>query len=219
MVTSNLFGDILSDTAAMLTGSIGMLPSASLDANGKGMYEPVHGSAPDIAGREYCQPPGNHPVVGNVAALQPAAIGVGATLSRPPWARCWTRACVPADIAAGADSIGTRQMGAAVVMRRFARAAKLTDTRENEGNEQSRICRLARYGWFRIDAAHARRAVILSQIEEPVFFTTSQVGEVRAGCRSGRNQHYVTPVICSNCRQMDAIVSCQGGDYTKQVHA
>src|SRR5690606_30145712 len=49
IVTSNLFGDILSDDAAMLTGSIGMLPSASLDENGKGMYEPCHGSAPDIA--------------------------------------------------------------------------------------------------------------------------------------------------------------------------
>src|SRR5699024_3652484 len=49
IVTGNLFGDILSDAAAMLTGSIGMLPSASLDAEGKGMYEPVHGSAPDIA--------------------------------------------------------------------------------------------------------------------------------------------------------------------------
>jgi len=46
MVTKNLFGDILSDAAAMLTGSIGMLPSASLDANSKGMYEPIHGSAP-----------------------------------------------------------------------------------------------------------------------------------------------------------------------------
>ncbi|MEJ2213827.1 MAG: 3-isopropylmalate dehydrogenase, partial [Gammaproteobacteria bacterium] len=51
MVTTNMFGDILSDCAAMLTGSIGMLPSASLDANSKGMYEPIHGSAPDIAGQ------------------------------------------------------------------------------------------------------------------------------------------------------------------------
>ena len=50
MVTTNMFGDILSDCASMLTGSIGMLPSASLDVNGKGMYEPIHGSAPDIAG-------------------------------------------------------------------------------------------------------------------------------------------------------------------------
>ena len=56
IVTSNLFGDILSDAAAMLTGSIGMLPSASLDANGKGMYEPVHGSAPDIAGTGKANP-------------------------------------------------------------------------------------------------------------------------------------------------------------------
>lgn len=56
IVTTNMFGDILSDTAAMLTGSIGMLPSASLDAGGKGMYEPVHGSAPDIAGQNKANP-------------------------------------------------------------------------------------------------------------------------------------------------------------------
>jgi len=56
VVTGNLFGDILSDAAAMLTGSIGMLPSASMDANGKGLYEPVHGSAPDIAGQDVANP-------------------------------------------------------------------------------------------------------------------------------------------------------------------
>jgi len=56
MVTTNLFGDILSDVAAMLTGSLGMLPSASLAADGRGMYEPVHGSAPDIAGRNRANP-------------------------------------------------------------------------------------------------------------------------------------------------------------------
>jgi 3-isopropylmalate dehydrogenase len=56
IVTGNMFGDILSDCAAMLTGSIGMLPSASLDENGKGMYEPIHGSAPDIAGQGIANP-------------------------------------------------------------------------------------------------------------------------------------------------------------------
>ena len=56
MVTTNMFGDILSDAAAMLTGSIGMLPSASLDENSKGMYEPIHGSAPDIAGQNKANP-------------------------------------------------------------------------------------------------------------------------------------------------------------------
>tara|TARA_R110000868_G_scaffold296644_2_gene557013 strand:- start:20916 stop:21995 length:1080 start_codon:yes stop_codon:yes gene_type:complete len=56
IVTGNLFGDILSDAAAMLTGSIGMLPSASLDKNGRGMYEPCHGSAPDIAGQGKANP-------------------------------------------------------------------------------------------------------------------------------------------------------------------
>lgn len=56
MVTTNMFGDILSDCAAMLTGSIGMLPSASLNEKGQGMYEPIHGSAPDIAGKNVANP-------------------------------------------------------------------------------------------------------------------------------------------------------------------
>lgn len=56
ILTGNIFGDILSDEASMLTGSIGMLPSASLDANNKGLYEPCHGSAPDIAGKDIANP-------------------------------------------------------------------------------------------------------------------------------------------------------------------
>ena len=56
IVTGNIFGDILSDAASMLSGSIGMLPSASLDENNKGMFEPIHGSAPDIAGRNLANP-------------------------------------------------------------------------------------------------------------------------------------------------------------------
>ncbi|HKB59946.1 MAG TPA: 3-isopropylmalate dehydrogenase, partial [Gallionellaceae bacterium] len=56
ILTGNIFGDILSDEASMLTGSIGMLPSASLDANNKGLYEPCHGSAPDIAGKNLANP-------------------------------------------------------------------------------------------------------------------------------------------------------------------
>ena len=56
ILTGNLFGDILSDEAAMLTGSIGMLPSASLGSEGPGLFEPVHGSAPDIAGQDKANP-------------------------------------------------------------------------------------------------------------------------------------------------------------------
>src|SRR5206468_11463337 len=56
IVTGNMFGDILSDEASMLTGSIGMLPSASLDERGKGLYEPIHGTAPDIAGKGIANP-------------------------------------------------------------------------------------------------------------------------------------------------------------------
>ena len=56
IVTSNVFGDLLSDLASMLTGSLGMLPSASLGADGPGLFEPVHGSAPDIAGKGIANP-------------------------------------------------------------------------------------------------------------------------------------------------------------------
>ncbi len=71
MVTTNMFGDILSDCAAMLTGSIGMLPSASLNEKGKGMYEPIHGSAPGHRRQGHRQSAGDHPVGGHDAALQP----------------------------------------------------------------------------------------------------------------------------------------------------
>ena len=74
IVTGNLFGDILSDEASMLTGSIGMLPSASLDAKGKGLYEPIHGSAPDIAGKNVANP---------LATILSAAMMLRYTFDRP----------------------------------------------------------------------------------------------------------------------------------------
>jgi len=77
IVTGNMFGDILSDEAAMLTGSIGMLPSASLDASGKGLYEPSHGSAPDIAGRGIANP---------IATILSVAMMLRYTFGKPPLA-------------------------------------------------------------------------------------------------------------------------------------
>jgi 3-isopropylmalate dehydrogenase len=74
IVTGNLFGDILSDEASMLTGSIGMLPSASLDSRGKGLYEPIHGSAPDIAGQGVANP---------LATFLSAAMMLRYSLSQP----------------------------------------------------------------------------------------------------------------------------------------
>jgi 3-isopropylmalate dehydrogenase len=114
LVTGNLFGDILSDTAAMLTGSIGMLPSASLDAAGKGLYEPVHGSAPDIAGNNQANPLATILSLAMMLrySLEQAQLAdrieaaVGAVLDQ---------GLRTADIAAGAGSIGTVEMGAAVV--------------------------------------------------------------------------------------------------------
>lgn len=115
IVTSNLFGDILSDAASMLTGSIGMLPSASLDANQKGMYEPVHGSAPDIAGRNIANP---------LATILSVAMMLRSTFGQSQLAERVERAvrqalaggCRTGDIAAaGEPIIGTREMGDAVL--------------------------------------------------------------------------------------------------------
>ena len=115
IVTGNMFGDILSDEAAMLTGSIGMLPSASLNAAGKGLYEPSHGSAPDIAGRGVANP---------LATILSAAMMLRYSLQQPEAAdriesavrHVLGRGLRTADIAsAGTRQVGTREMGDAVV--------------------------------------------------------------------------------------------------------
>lgn len=115
MVTGNMFGDILSDAAAMLTGSIGMLPSASLDRNGRGMYEPCHGSAPDIAGQGRANP---------LATILSVAMMLRYTLGAPDAAdaieaavsRVLDRGLRTADIhSAGTELVGTQDMGQAVV--------------------------------------------------------------------------------------------------------
>ena len=115
IVTGNMFGDILSDEASMLAGSIGMLPSASLDANRKGLYEPIHGSAPDIAGQDQANP---------LATILSLAMMFRYTFARAEIADRIEKA-VRAVLAAGkrtADialpgerAIGTRAMGDAVV--------------------------------------------------------------------------------------------------------
>jgi 3-isopropylmalate dehydrogenase len=115
VVTGNMFGDILSDEAAMLTGSIGMLPSASLDENSKGLYEPSHGSAPDIAGKGVANP---------LATILSAAMMLRYTLQQPEAAdriqsaveQVLAAGLRTADIAsAGTRTVGTREMGDAVV--------------------------------------------------------------------------------------------------------
>ena len=115
VVTGNLFGDILSDCAAMLTGSIGMLPSASLDAAGKGLYEPIHGSAPDIAGRGVANP---------LATILSVAMLLRYTLAQAKLAdrieqavgAVLDKGLRTGDIMAeGMQPVGTRTMGDAVV--------------------------------------------------------------------------------------------------------
>jgi len=116
--TGNMFGDILSDEAAMLTGSIGMLPSASLDKNNKGLYEPSHGSAPDIAGKDLANP---------LATILSAAMMLRHSLQQPE-AADRIESAVDAVLSAGlrtsdifsasqvgTTKVGTRAMGDAVV--------------------------------------------------------------------------------------------------------
>ena len=115
VVTGNMFGDILSDEASMLTGSIGMLPSASLDARNKGLYEPSHGSAPDIAGQGVANP---------LATILSAAMMLRYTLQQRE-AADRIESAVKAVLAAGLRTpdiwsegtrrVGTREMGEAVV--------------------------------------------------------------------------------------------------------
>jgi len=115
MVTTNLFGDILSDCAAMLTGSIGMLPSASLDENGRGLYEPVHGSAPDIAGQDKANPLAT---LLSVAMMLRYSLDEGALADRVEAAvgRVLDQGLRTPDInTAGGRHVGTAAMGDAVV--------------------------------------------------------------------------------------------------------
>jgi 3-isopropylmalate dehydrogenase len=115
IVTGNMFGDILSDAAAMLTGSIGMLPSASLDGNNKGLYEPSHGSAPDIAGKGVANP---------LATILSAAMMLRFSLGKPEQADRIEAAVkkvlaqglrTPDIFEEGTTRVGTEQMGDAVV--------------------------------------------------------------------------------------------------------
>ena len=115
MVTENMFGDILSDCAAMLTGSIGMLPSASLDKNGKGMYEPIHGSAPDIAGKGLANPIAT---ILSVAMMLRYSFGDAANADRIEQAvtQALDAGYRTADIySEGTRKVGTQEMGAAIV--------------------------------------------------------------------------------------------------------
>ena len=115
IVTGNLFGDILSDEASMLAGSIGMLPSASLDASGKGLYEPIHGSAPDLAGQDKANPLAT---ILSVAMMFRYTFGRGEVADRiEASVRSVLRQGLrTADIAMpGERIVGTRAMGDAVV--------------------------------------------------------------------------------------------------------
>ena len=116
MVTGNIFGDILSDAASMLTGSIGMLPSASIDANGKGLYEPIHGSAPDIAGKNMANPLA---MILSVAMMLRHSLNQVAAADRVDAAvkKVLAQGYRTGDImTAGGTKVGTDEMGDAVLV-------------------------------------------------------------------------------------------------------
>ena len=115
LVTSNMFGDILSDLASMLTGSIGMLPSASIDGDGKGLYEPVHGSAPDIAGQGVANPLAT---ILSVAMMLRYTLGASEQAQRieTTVARVLDQGLRTRDIeSSGTRVVGTREMGDAIL--------------------------------------------------------------------------------------------------------
>jgi 3-isopropylmalate dehydrogenase len=115
VVTGNLFGDILSDEASMLAGSIGMLPSASLDANDKGLYEPIHGSAPDIAGQGKANPLATILSLAMMFRYTFARVDVAARIELAVRA-VLAKGLRTGDIALPGDRVvGTREMGDAVV--------------------------------------------------------------------------------------------------------
>ncbi len=226
IVTGNLFGDILSDEAAMLTGSIGMLPSASLDENRKGLYEPCHGSAPDIAGQGLANPLATIMSLamlmryslqrGDVAdaieaavekvldqGLRTADIHTEGTrkVSTGKWAPPWPKHWPTADRSPPRSSIEDREG-------RYA-------LRENRLNEESRFCRLAWHGGLGAHGPHARGERL--QGHRAGIFSTSQVGQ--QGPDVGKD----IPVLgdaksIDELKQLDVIVTCQGGDYTNEVY-
>jgi 3-isopropylmalate dehydrogenase len=115
IVTGNMFGDILSDEASMLTGSIGMLPSASLNADNFGLYEPIHGSAPDIAGKGVANPLAT---ILSLAMMLRYSLGQPAAADRVEAAvrKVLGQGLRTADIAQqGMRTVGTREMGDAVI--------------------------------------------------------------------------------------------------------
>ena len=115
IVTGNIFGDILSDEASMLAGSIGMLPSASLDARGKGLYEPIHGSAPDIAGTNKANPLATMLSVGMMFRYTFGRADLAARIEAAV-RRVLAAGLRTGDIAAPGEAVtGTREMGDAVV--------------------------------------------------------------------------------------------------------
>lgn len=116
IVTGNMFGDILSDCAAQLTGSIGMLPSASLDERGKGLYEPVHGSAPDIAGQDKANPLATILSVAMMLRYSLDAVGHAERVERAV-GQVLEDGLRTADLQGGSRVVGTQEMGEAVVER------------------------------------------------------------------------------------------------------
>jgi 3-isopropylmalate dehydrogenase len=115
LLTENMFGDILTDEASMLVGSLGLLPSASLGATRMGLYEPIHGSAPDIAGKDLANP---------LATILSAAMMLRYTFNKDEWAyrienavkAVLSQGLRTADIhEAGTRKVGTQEMGDAVV--------------------------------------------------------------------------------------------------------
>jgi hypothetical protein len=233
MVTGNMFGDILSDEASMLTGSIGMLPSASLDANNKGLYEPSHGSAPDIAGKGVANP---------LATILSAAMMLRYTFNQEEAAqriearsrRCWPRVIAPATSTSRARRRSARRRWATRCSRRCKRKTELrspsirplfglrnvVEPFESDEHESS-VKRVGLVGWRgMVGSVLMQRMVEEGDFAhiEPVYFSTSNAGG-KAPCSAARKRlrRCRTRSNIDALKACDIIITCQGGDYTKEV--
>ena len=221
IVTGNMFGDILSDEASMLTGSIGMLPSASLNAERFGLYEPIHGSAPDIAGNRRCQPPRPPScrwrcccaIRSSSRARGPGRAGAVRTVLR--------KGLRTADIAREGEATGQlqrdgRRCGGRIVsvaMKNASGAASAAAV----GAGSRRALRVGLVGWRGMVGSvllDRMRAEGDFELIDPVFFSTSNAG----GKAPLGNQPLADAADPAALSAMEVIITCQGGDYTNELY-
>ena len=227
MVTGNMFGDILSDEASMLTGSIGMLPSASLDDNNKGLYEPIawFGAGHRRQGRG--QSAGDHPVGGDDAALHFCSGRAGTAHRNCSQKSLGTRLSHGRHLRARHqqgryEGNGRRRAGGAEKMRNTPEGALARTSQYRFYSESDDMKKVGLVGWRgMVGSVLMQRMVEEGDFAhiDPVYFSTSAAGgkaPVFGGKEASAAACRMRPTIDA-LKACEIIITCQGGDYTKEV--